>query len=172
MIHHCSRKRRSSATYPGAGYSFEFQKKFEEFPICPLGISNAYVLCCRAFRERNWRTMQCYEKPCLAESLACQYILQKMRYELQTSNGNLIETRKMTKITSHLVLCSVPVKVWANSSAMVTAELNLNICSRCKKWANRRPTHSELTAVTAWWTHRDDLTNSRQEAHGMSCKLT
>ena len=32
--------------------------------------------------------------------------------------------------------------------------------------------NSELTATTAWWAHRDDLMNSLQQAHGVSCKLT
>ena len=32
--------------------------------------------------------------------------------------------------------------------------------------------HSKLTATTAWWAHWDDLTNSAQQAHGVSCKLT
>ena len=40
------------------------------------------------------------------------------------------------------------------------------------QWAHRRLTHSELTATTASWAHRDDLTNSSQQAHGVSYKLT
>ena len=31
--------------------------------------------------------------------------------------------------------------------------------------------HSELTATTTWWSHRDDLTNNLQQIHGVSCKL-
>ena len=38
-------------------------------------------------------------------------------------------------------------------------------------WAHRRPTHSELTATTAWRAHWDDLANSSLQAHGVSCKL-
>ena len=32
--------------------------------------------------------------------------------------------------------------------------------------------HIELTANTAWWAHQDVLTNSSQQAHPVSCKLT
>ena len=38
--------------------------------------------------------------------------------------------------------------------------------------AHRRPIHSELTPTTTWRAHRDDLTNSSQQAHGVSFKLT
>ena len=33
-------------------------------------------------------------------------------------------------------------------------------------------TNFSFTATTAWWAHRYDLTNSTQQAHGVSCKLT
>ena len=37
--------------------------------------------------------------------------------------------------------------------------------------AHRRPIHSEWAPTTKWRAHRDDLTNSSQQAQGVSCKL-
>ena len=37
------------------------------------------------------------------------------------------------------------------------------------QWPHRRSTYSELTA---WWAHCNNLTDSSQQAHRVSCKLT
>ena len=73
------------------------------------------------------------------------------------------------------------VKVWANTiltesspELSVTSQWTHKMSSRCNlavsfPWVCN--SHSELTATTAWWAHGDDLTNSSQQAHSVSCKL-
>ena len=58
-----------------------------------------------------------------------------------------------------------PMKVWGNIKLTESSPEYLTMRR------HRRPTPSELAATTALWAHRNDLMNSSQQTHGVSCKV-
>ena len=103
---------------------------------------------------------------CSLDSWRCKYIESEDRHPV---NVKIIWLDSFIDLTK---LRATPLKelMFTGKTKSVESSWLWRICHFLRNitymLAHRRPTHSELTAATAWWPHQDDLTNSSQQAQG------